>query len=66
MYGTSRCFSPTSRTCRPSGTFGDEFVNTEQPPASTTAQVAVLFHPDLLFEIEAIAYAPSVTNQSAQ
>ena len=44
----------------------DEFVNTEQPPASTTVQVAALFHPDVLFEIDAIAYAPSVTDQSAQ
>jgi enamine deaminase RidA (YjgF/YER057c/UK114 family) len=37
----------------------DEFVNTQQPPASTTVQVAALFHPDVLFEIDAIAYAPS-------
>jgi enamine deaminase RidA (YjgF/YER057c/UK114 family) len=44
----------------------DEFVNTEQPPASTTVQVAALFHPDVLFEIDAIAYAPGEVNQSAQ
>jgi enamine deaminase RidA (YjgF/YER057c/UK114 family) len=44
----------------------DEFVNTEQPPASTTVQVAALFHPDVLFEIDAIAYAPGGTNQSDQ
>jgi enamine deaminase RidA (YjgF/YER057c/UK114 family) len=37
----------------------DEFVNTERPPASTTVQVAALFHPDVLFEIDAIAYAPA-------
>ena len=36
----------------------DEFVNTSRPPASTTVQVAALFHPDVLFEIDAIAYAP--------
>jgi enamine deaminase RidA (YjgF/YER057c/UK114 family) len=42
----------------------DEFVNTEQPPASTTVQVAALFHPGVLFEIDAIAYAP--TDQIAQ
>ena len=37
----------------------DEFVNTERPPASTTVQVAALFHPDVLFEIDAVAYGPS-------
>jgi enamine deaminase RidA (YjgF/YER057c/UK114 family) len=37
----------------------DEFVNTQQPPASTTVQVTALFHPDVLFEIDAVAYAPS-------
>ena len=36
----------------------DEFVNTDRPPASTTVQVSALFHPDVLFEIDAIAYAP--------
>ena len=36
----------------------DEFVNTSNPPASTTMQVAALFHPDVLFEVDAIAYAP--------
>ena len=36
----------------------DEFVNTANPPASTTVQVATLFHPDVLFEVDAIAYAP--------
>ena len=36
----------------------DEFVNTANPPASTTVQVAALFHPDVLFEVDAIAYAP--------
>jgi len=36
----------------------DEFVNTSNPPASTTVQVAALFHPDVLFEVDAIAYAP--------
>jgi reactive intermediate/imine deaminase len=37
----------------------DEFVNTDRPPASTTVQVAALFHPNVLFEIDAIAYAPA-------
>jgi enamine deaminase RidA (YjgF/YER057c/UK114 family) len=36
----------------------DEFVNTANPPASTTVEVAALFHPDVLFEVDAIAYAP--------
>jgi enamine deaminase RidA (YjgF/YER057c/UK114 family) len=44
----------------------DEFVNTDEPPASTTVEVSALFHPDVLFEIDAIAYAPSGSNQSAQ
>lgn len=37
----------------------DEFVNTANPPASTTVQVAALFHPDVLFEVDAIAIAPA-------
>jgi reactive intermediate/imine deaminase len=37
----------------------DEFVNTANPPASTTVQVSALFHPDVLFEVDAIAVAPA-------
>jgi enamine deaminase RidA (YjgF/YER057c/UK114 family) len=33
----------------------DEFVNLEQPPASTLIQVAAFFRPDVLFEVDAIA-----------
>ena len=33
----------------------DEFVNTAQPPASTTVQVAALFRPEVLFELDVIA-----------
>jgi enamine deaminase RidA (YjgF/YER057c/UK114 family) len=33
----------------------DEFVNAQQPPASTLVQVAALVRPGLLFEVEAIA-----------
>jgi len=33
----------------------DQFVNTAQPPASTTVQVAALFRPDVLFELDVIA-----------
>ena len=36
----------------------NEFVNTARPPASTLVQVAALFHPELLFEADAIAVAP--------
>lgn len=36
----------------------DEFVNTAAPPPSTTVQVVALFHPDLLFEVDAVAVAP--------
>jgi reactive intermediate/imine deaminase len=36
----------------------DQFVNVEQPPASTTMQVAALFRPEVLFEIDVIAIAP--------
>lgn len=33
----------------------DEFVNLERPPTSSLVQVAGLFRPDILLEIEAIA-----------
>jgi enamine deaminase RidA (YjgF/YER057c/UK114 family) len=33
----------------------DEFVITEKPPASSLVQVAGLFRPDLLIEVEAVA-----------
>jgi enamine deaminase RidA (YjgF/YER057c/UK114 family) len=36
----------------------DEFVNLENPPASTLVQVAALFRPEFLFEADAIAVAP--------
>lgn len=37
----------------------DEFVNTANPPASTTVQVAALFRPEVLFEVSAVAVAPA-------
>jgi enamine deaminase RidA (YjgF/YER057c/UK114 family) len=40
---------PTVRAVR------DEFVDTERPPTSSLVQVAGLFRPDLLIEIEAVA-----------
>lgn len=33
----------------------DEFVNVERPPTSSLVQVAGLFRPDLLIEVEAVA-----------
>jgi reactive intermediate/imine deaminase len=33
----------------------DEYVNVEQPPASTLVQVAALFRPDVMFEADAVA-----------
>ena len=36
----------------------DEFVDTASPPTSSLVQVAGLFRPDVLIEIEAVAYVP--------
>jgi enamine deaminase RidA (YjgF/YER057c/UK114 family) len=36
----------------------DMFIDTAQPPASTAVQVAALFRPELLMEIEALAVIP--------
>ena len=36
----------------------DEFVATASPPTSSLVQVAGLFHPDVLIEVEAVAYLP--------
>jgi enamine deaminase RidA (YjgF/YER057c/UK114 family) len=36
----------------------DEFVDTANPPASSLVQVAGLFHPDVLIEVEAVAWRP--------
>jgi enamine deaminase RidA (YjgF/YER057c/UK114 family) len=43
---------PTLRAVR------DEFVATDRPPASSLVQVAGLFRPDLLVEVEAVAWLP--------
>ncbi len=37
----------------------DEFVNTARPPTSSLVQVAGLFRPDILIEIEAVAAVPA-------
>jgi enamine deaminase RidA (YjgF/YER057c/UK114 family) len=36
----------------------DEFVNTASPPTSSLVQVASLFRPDVLIEVEAVAHLP--------
>jgi enamine deaminase RidA (YjgF/YER057c/UK114 family) len=36
----------------------DEFVDTGSPPTSSLVQVAGLFRPDVLIEVEAVAYLP--------
>lgn len=36
----------------------DEFVDRDRPPTSTLVEVAGLVHPDLLLEIEAVAWLP--------
>lgn len=36
----------------------DEYVNTDNPPASTAVEVSRLFRPDVLVEIEAVAVLP--------
>ena len=37
----------------------DEFVDVARPPASSLVQVAGLFRPDLLIEVEAVAAVPA-------
>jgi enamine deaminase RidA (YjgF/YER057c/UK114 family) len=36
----------------------DQFVDTASPPTSSLVQVAGLFHPDALIEVEAVAWLP--------
>jgi reactive intermediate/imine deaminase len=33
----------------------DQYVNTAHPPASTSVEVSALFHPDVMFEMDAVA-----------
>ena len=33
----------------------DEYINTAQPPASTSVEVSALFRPDVMFELDTIA-----------
>jgi enamine deaminase RidA (YjgF/YER057c/UK114 family) len=39
----------------------DEFIDTAAPPTSSLAQVAALFDPDVLLEVEAVAFLPDLT-----
>ena len=39
----------------------DEFVDTAAPPTSSLAQVAALYDPDVLLEVEAVAFLPDLT-----
>jgi enamine deaminase RidA (YjgF/YER057c/UK114 family) len=39
----------------------DEFVDTAAPPTSSLAQVAALFDPNVLLEVEAVAFLPDLT-----
>jgi enamine deaminase RidA (YjgF/YER057c/UK114 family) len=49
-YVTDVGYLPAIRAVR------DEYVDTERPPASTAVQVAALFRPELLLEVEAFAF----------
>ena len=51
-YVTSVEEIATVRTVR------DEFADTAKPPTSSLVQVAGLFRPDLLIEVEAVAWLP--------
>ena len=46
---------PTIRRVR------DEFVDTAAPPTSSLVQVAALFDPGVLLEVEAVAFLPALT-----
>jgi enamine deaminase RidA (YjgF/YER057c/UK114 family) len=35
----------------------DEYINTDQPPASTSVQVVALFRPEVMFEVDVVAIA---------
>ena len=52
LYVTDVAHLATLRAVR------DEFIDTGRPPASTLVQVAALFRPECLVEVEAIAVGP--------
>ena len=52
---------PPGRWCGPPARWRsvrDEFIDTDRPPTSSLVQVAGLFRPDLLIEVEAVAWLP--------
>ena len=51
-YVTDVGYLPAIRAVR------DEYVDAKRPPASTAVQVAALFRPELLLEVEAFALIP--------
>lgn len=51
-YVTDVGYLPAIRSVR------DEYVDTKRLPASTAVQVAALFRPELLLEVEAFAFIP--------
>lgn len=52
VYFLERAHLPVYREIR------DHYINVQNPPTSTAVQVAGLFRPDLLIEIEAVAVVP--------
>lgn len=52
FYVTDVAHLPAVRAAR------DRYIDVERPPASTAVQVAALFRPELLLEVEALALLP--------
>jgi enamine deaminase RidA (YjgF/YER057c/UK114 family) len=52
-YVTDVAFLPSVREVR------DQYIDLERPPASTAVEVAALFRPELLLEVEALALLPA-------
>jgi reactive intermediate/imine deaminase len=49
FFLTDMAYLPQVREVR------DEYINTDQPPASTSVQVVALFRPDVMFEMDVVA-----------
>ncbi|GID25383.1 RidA family protein [Paractinoplanes brasiliensis] len=60
VFLTSLADLPAFRTAR------DEFINRDNPPASSLVQVAGLVHPDFHVEVEATAVLPDSGQQNRQ
>ncbi|WP_329185727.1 RidA family protein [Actinacidiphila glaucinigra] len=59
FFVTDVAFLPAVREAR------DAYVDTERPPASSAVQVAALFRPELLLEVEAFAIVPAASTGPA-